>query len=38
LTFLGAGLPAGSLVFLKSRLRLYSVSAIRLKINHGSRG
>jgi hypothetical protein len=28
LTFFGAGLPAGSLVFLKSRLRLYSVSAI----------
>src|SRR6478672_7578535 len=28
LTFFGMGLPAGSLVFLKSRLRLYSVSAI----------
>src|SRR5262252_3478263 len=28
LTFFGTGLPAGSLVFLKSRLRLYSVSAI----------
>src|SRR5882757_1116670 len=38
LTFFGAGLPAGSLVFLKSRLRLYSVSAIPLKINHGLRG
>jgi hypothetical protein len=33
-----SGLPAGSLVFLKSRLRLYSVSAIPTQINHGSRG
>src|SRR5882757_7501023 len=38
LTFFGAGLPAGSPVFLKSRLRLYSVSAIPLRINHGLRG
>jgi len=30
-TFFGAGLPAGSLVFLKSRFRWYSVSAIPTK-------